>query len=181
MAAKGLTPPEHGVIDLWLSVGRISAAISERRFSACRLAVKALASWQPMHAIYIRSTRRSDVGVNYQRRRPNQLGKLQMRRPDRSRQPILVRTSCLRGCGPRAAWPLRRIDWTTYLPGCGSYATLLPGCRLAFSRVTRSKLDYVGQPAIPPVSGSHYETGMPASAGTVVQEPQLPRTASVHN
>ena len=91
---------------------------------------------------------------------------------------MLVRTSCPRGCGPRAAWFLHRIDATDYLSSCGLCATLLPGGRVEPSHVTRTTLDYVGQPETPPVSGSHREVGTPVSAGTVVQNPQLPRTAS---
>ena len=66
-------------------------------------------------------------------------------------------------------------------PAASLRATRLLGCRSETSHVARVKLDYVGQPATPPVSGSHYEIGMPDSAGTDVQKPQLPRTASVHN
>ena len=58
--------------------GRIAAAISERRFSACRLAANARANWQLMHAICIWSTWRSDSGRSKRRRRPSQRGKLQM-------------------------------------------------------------------------------------------------------
>ena len=68
-----------------------------------------------------------------------------------------------------------------YLSVCGLRATLLPGFRVETSYVTRTKLDYVGQPETPPVSGSHREVGTQASAGTAVQKPQLPRTPSVRN
>ena len=77
--------------------------------------------------------------------------------------------------------PTKGIDWTMYLSGCGLRATMLPGCRVETSYVIRTKLDYVGQPETPPVSGSHREVGTPASAGTAVQKPQLLRTASVYN
>ena len=62
---------------------------------------------------------------------------------------MLVRTSCPRGCGPRAAWFLHRIDWTDYLSSCGLRATMLPGYHLKPSDVIRAKLDYVGQLEIP--------------------------------
>ena len=68
-----------------------------------------------------------------------------------------------------------------HLSGCGSRTTLLPGCRVEASYVMSTKLDYVGQPATPPVSGSHREAGTPAFTGTTVQNPQLLRTASVHS
>ena len=65
-----------------------------------------------------------------------------------------------------------------HLSGCGLRATPLPGCLVEASYVKSTKLDYVGQPETPPESGSHCEVGTPASAGTVVQKQQLPRTAS---
>ena len=99
-----------------------------------------------------------------QRHRPGQRVKLQMWEPDRSRQPILVRTSCLRGCGPRAAWRLHRIDWTTQVPGCGLKATQLPGCRIQTSHSMRSWTTWA----------RHCEDGTPASAGTHVQASTAP-------
>ena len=68
-----------------------------------------------------------------------------------------------------------------HLSGCGLRATLLPGCRVEASYVISTKLDYVGQLELPPVSGLRCEVGTPASAGTAVQKSQLSRTASVRN
>ena len=103
MAAKGCGSARARRHNLGPPIGRIAAAISERRFIACRLAANARANWQLMHATYIWSIRRSDVVVSNQRHRPSTQGKRHLWEPDRPRQPILVRTLCLRGCGPRAA------------------------------------------------------------------------------
>ena len=62
MAAKGCDSARARRHSPGPPIGRIAAANFERRFSACRLATYACASGQAMHAIYIRSTWRSNIG-----------------------------------------------------------------------------------------------------------------------
>ena len=52
MAAKGCDSARARRHSPGPPTGRIAAAIPERRFSACRLAAYACASWQAMHAVY---------------------------------------------------------------------------------------------------------------------------------